>query len=147
MNASSLCSLATVSPPGRAHINHMYFAWNDSFDVFWISDPDSVHSRNLASASSAAVTIYDSTQTWGRPDRGIQLFGAAGIANGRVIKAAELAYSKRFPAFDPDQSLPFYRFRPRTVKLFHERVLGGATLVTARVVAGGIAWAKTEVWA
>src|SRR5438552_13731820 len=37
MNASPLCALATVSPGGRAHINHMYFAWSDRFEVIWIS--------------------------------------------------------------------------------------------------------------
>jgi general stress protein 26 len=58
MNASRLCALATVSPGGRAHINHMYFGWTDRFDVVWISDADSIHSRNIARNPSAAVTIY-----------------------------------------------------------------------------------------
>src|SRR5437667_7750901 len=88
MNASPLCSLATVSPGGRAHINHMYFAWSDRLEVVWISDPDAIHSRNLTRNSSAAVTIYDSRQTWGRPDRGIQLFGTAGVTNGRAAHEA-----------------------------------------------------------
>src|SRR5881397_380230 len=79
MDVSPLCSLATVSPRGRAHINHMYFAWNQRFEVFWISDADSIHSRNLARNPSAAVTVYASNQVWGRPDRGIQLFGTAGV--------------------------------------------------------------------
>src|SRR5438094_9066498 len=77
MNASPLCAFATVSPGGRAHINHMYFAWSDRFDVIWISDADSIHSRNLARNTSAAVTIYASNQGWRRPDRGIQLVGRA----------------------------------------------------------------------
>jgi uncharacterized protein YhbP (UPF0306 family) len=149
MNASTICSLATVWPGGRAHINHMYFASNDRFDIFWASDPDSRHSRNLARNRSAAVTIYDSRQTWGRPDRGIQLFGSAGLVSGRAAHAAELAYAKRFPSYDPEmsESYPFYRFRARSVKLFDERALAGGTLVTARVTPGGLAWAKTEVWA
>jgi hypothetical protein len=145
MNASPLCALATVSPRGRAHINHMYFAWNDRFEVFWISDPDSVHSRNLERNPSAAVTIYASNQVWGKPDRGIQLFGAAGVT--RASEAAS-AYGKRFRDFDPDSNdLPYYRFRPRTVKLFDERSLAAGTLVTARVTARGLAWTTTEVWA
>ena len=149
MNASTLCSLATVSPGGRAHINHMYFAWNDSFDVFWMSDPDSQHSRNLARTGSAAVTIYDSRQTWGRPDRGIQLFGAGKLISGRAAHTAELAYSKRFASYDPtlSESYPFYRFRTRSVKLFDERALGSGTLVTAQVTSRGLAWVKTEVLA
>jgi uncharacterized protein YhbP (UPF0306 family) len=149
MNASTLCSLATVSSGRRAHINHMYFAWSDSFEVFWASDPESVHSRNLAKNSSAAVTIYDSHQTWGRPDRGIQLFGTGDLAGARATRLAELAYSKRFRSYDPEEAdfYPFYRFRPRSVKLFDERALGGGTLVSAKVTPHGLAWLKTEVWA
>src|SRR5436189_5889161 len=145
MNVSPLCALATVSPGGRAHINHMYFARGDRFDVFWISDPDSLHSRNLVKNSSAAVTIYASNQVWGRLDRGIQLFGTAGQATGT---AAARAYARRFRDFDPEENdLPYYRFRPRAVKLFDERSLAPGTLVTARVVLAGLEWAKTEVWA
>jgi uncharacterized protein len=145
MDASALCSLATVSPRGRAHINHMYFAWSDGFEVFWISDPDSVHSRNLLRNPSAAVTVYASNQVWGKPDRGIQLFGSAGVARGRE---GVRVYAGRFKDFDAEgNDLPVYRFRPRTVKLFDERSIAGGTLVTARVTRDGLAWRKTEVWA
>jgi len=147
MNASPLCALATVSPGGRAHINHMYFARSGLFDVVWISDPDSRHSRNLLTNSSAAVTIFDSHQTWGRPDRGIQLFGTAGLASGTGVREAEHAYAARFPPYDPSDSYPIYRFRPREVKLFYERLLGGGTLVTARVTRDRLTWLRTEVWA
>src|SRR5437588_980364 len=148
VNASPLCSLSTVSPGGRAHINHMYFAWNDRFDVIWISDPESRHSRNLVRNPSAAVTIYDSHQVWGRPDRGIQLFGTAGVTSGRAADAAHRVYGRRFRDYDPEaEGLPAYRFKARTVKLFDERTLAPITLVTARVTRDGLVWAKTEVWA
>jgi uncharacterized protein YhbP (UPF0306 family) len=148
MNASPLCAIATVSPRARAYISHVYFAWTDSFDVCWISDPESRHSRNLASSSSAAVTIYDSRQTWGRPDRGIHLFGVAAEVDGRRGREAERAYAKRFPSYDGlDDSLRVYRFRPRTVQLFDERALAAGTLVTARVTRDGLKWLRTEVWA
>ena len=144
MNASPLCSLATVSPGGRAHINHMYFAWSEGFEVFWISDPDSLHSRNLVRNRSAAVTVYSSNQVWGKPDRGIQLFGTAGVTRSR---GARDTYARRFPDFDAEANeLPFYRFRARRVKLFDERSLAAGTLVTARVTPRGLAWVKTEVW-
>ncbi len=147
MSASPLCALATVWPGGRAHINHMYFARSGAFDVVWISDPDSRHSRNLLTNRSAAVTIFDSHQTWGLPDRGIQLFGTAAIVSGATARQAERAYAARFPSWDPSDSYPAYRFRPREVKLFYERILGGGTLVTARVTRDGLAWLRTEVWA
>ncbi len=144
MSASPLCSLATVTPAGRAHINHMYFAWTERFEVFWISDPDSAHSRNLTRNPSAAVTIYASNQVWGRPDRGIQLFGAARLArDGEGLRA----YAKRFRDFDANANdLPRYRFQAREVKLFDERSIAGGTLVTARVTPNGLVWLRTEVW-
>jgi uncharacterized protein YhbP (UPF0306 family) len=146
MAASPLCSLATVSPAGRAHINHMYFAWTDRFEVIWISDPDSRHSRNLTSNPSSAVTIYDSHQTWGKPDRGIQLFGTAGVTAGRRAKEAQRVYGRRFREYDAEaEGLPVYRFAARTVKLFDERALAPVTFVTARVTGDGLAWVKTEV--
>ena len=124
----------------------MYFAWSDRFEIFWISDADSIHSRNLARNSSAAVTIYDSHQTWGRPDRGIQLFGVAGVTTGRREQEAQRVYGGRFPNYDAEaQGLPMYRFNGRTVKLFDERALAPVTFVTARVTRDGLAWMKTEV--
>jgi uncharacterized protein YhbP (UPF0306 family) len=148
MNSSPLCALATVAPGGRAYISHMYFAWTDSFDVCWISDPDSRHSRNLTTNTSAAVTIYDSRQTWGRPDRGIHLFGSAAEVVGRRAIEVERAYAKRFSSYGGlDDSLRLYRLRPRTMQLFDERSLAAGTLVTARVTREGLKWLRTEVWA
>jgi uncharacterized protein YhbP (UPF0306 family) len=148
MNAAPLCALATTSPGGKPHINHMYFAWAGRFDIFWISYADSIHSRNLARNPSAAVTVYSSNQTWGRPDRGIQLFGSAKEVTGRAAGDAAAAYAARFKAFDPDaDDLPLYRFRPRTIKMFDERSLDPGTLVTARVTRGGPSWVKTQVFA
>jgi uncharacterized protein YhbP (UPF0306 family) len=148
MNAAPLCSLATVSPGNRAHINHMYFAWSGWFDVYWISDADSVHSKNLLRNRSAAITVYDSKQTWGRPDRGMQLFGMAGVVTGKAAGEAASSYAARFKDFAADASdLPYYRFRPRTVKLFDERALDPGTLVTARITRERLMWVRTEVWA
>ena len=146
MDAAPLFALSTQSPGARPHISHMYFGWSDRFEIFWISDPESRHSRNLAANSSSAATIFDSHQTWGKPDRGIQLFGSAGVLIGRAAREGERIYGARFGDFDASSNpLPIYRFRPRTVKLFDEREFGGATFVTARVTRAGLAWLKTEV--
>ncbi len=124
----------------------MYFAWSDRYEVVWISDPESLHSRNLARNSSAAVTIFASKQVWGKPDRGIQLFGTAGVAAKNAAREARRVYGRRFRDYDAEvDSLPVYRFQPRTVKLFDERSLAPVTFVTARVARDGLTWLKTEV--
>ncbi|TMD58832.1 MAG: pyridoxamine 5'-phosphate oxidase family protein [Chloroflexi bacterium] len=65
------------STGGRAHINAAYFAWDRTFAIVWLSAPGARHSRNLQRNASAAIVVYDSTQRWGRRDRGIHLYGSA----------------------------------------------------------------------
>ena len=143
LDASTLCAIATVSPNGRPHVNTAYFAWSE-FDVVWISEPHAAHSRNLRSNRSVAIAVYDSGQRWGRRDRGIQLFGSAREADGD----AERIYAARFPEYRELDlgAYRFYRFRPQRMKLFDESALGRGVFVTARVSAGNLAWARTEVY-
>ena len=149
LDASSLCAIATVAPRGRAHVNTAYFAWTRVFEIVWVSEPRATHSRNVRASGSAAIAIYDSTQTWGNPDRGIQLFGRAReVDPQRVADAAEV-YANRFEeATRLDLSAyRFYVFTPQRVKLFDERELGGGTFVTARVAHdGAVTWERTEIY-
>jgi uncharacterized protein YhbP (UPF0306 family) len=150
LDAATLCAIATVTPRGDAHVNTAYFAWSATFDIVWLSDPRATHSRNLGANGSVAIAVYDSSQTWGEPDRGIQLFGTAHEAGGEEeAEQARALYAKRFRSFgDTDLSAyRFYRFRPRRLKLFDERTLGAATFVTARIGRGSrLEWVRTEIY-
>jgi uncharacterized protein YhbP (UPF0306 family) len=147
LNASTLCAISTVSVDGRAHINTAYFAWTASFDIVWLSAPQAHHSRNLRRRPSIAIAVYDSAQKWGGSDRGIQVFGTARELTGRSASDAERAYGRRFRSYSRDELSAYrlYRLRPLRLKLFHERELGGATFVTARVTRRGVLkWERTE---
>ena len=148
LDESRLCAISTVSPGARAHINTAYFAWSPAFEIVWLSAPEARHSRNIRANPSAAVAVYRSTQTWGRSDHGIQLFGAARELRGRDSRMAEELYAARFKAFDADlDAYRFYRLRPRRIKLFDEHALGGATWVTVAVEARGrLRWVQTETY-
>ena len=99
LDASSLCAIATVTPAGRAHVNTAYFAWDANWRVVWLSEPRARHSRNLRKNATAAVAVFDSRQTWGKPDRGIQLFGSALEATGPAAETARETYGRRFPQY------------------------------------------------
>ena len=149
LDASTLCAISTVSPRGSGHANTAYFAWNRGFELIWLSDPGATHSRNLLTKPAAAIVVYDSNQSWGGPDRGIQLFGSARLAVGATGKEAERAYAERFPAYARSDvsGYRFYRFRPRRMKLFDEIALGPGVIVTARVRnLGQVLWERTEVY-
>jgi uncharacterized protein YhbP (UPF0306 family) len=149
LDASSLCAIATVSPRNRAHVNTAYFAWGPELDIVWLSDPAARHSRNVRTNPKTAVAVYDSTQVWGTPDRGIQLFGSAKEAAGKLARHAESVYAARFPASaQTDVSAnTWYRFRPTRVKVFDEGALGSGVFVTASVGRGGrLALRSTETY-
>ena len=146
LGASELCAVATVTPRRAAYINTAYFAWTPELRIVWLSDSHATHSRNVNANRSAAVAVYDSHQSWERPDRGIQLFGTAREARG---SAAEHVYAERFPEYAKTElgSYRLYELCPRRVKLFDEKALGGGTFVTARVTAEGrLTWERTEVY-
>jgi uncharacterized protein YhbP (UPF0306 family) len=149
LDASTLCAIATVSPGKRAHVNTAYFAWTPGFEVVWLSDPEARHSRNLQASSTAAIAVYDSTQSWGEPDRGLQLFGSAREVGFSAWREAGRDYARRFPQYaeaDPGD-LRLYRFRPSRLKVFDERALGAGVFVTAKVGRGGrVAWERTEIY-
>jgi uncharacterized protein YhbP (UPF0306 family) len=148
LDGSTLCAIATVSPGNRAHVNTAYFAWSREFDLVWLSDPDSRHSRNMRANPTAAIAVYDSSQVWGATDRGIQLFGSARQVASSAARYAERVYRSRFPEFEQADvsAYRFYRFRPLRMTLFDEAALGGGVFVTATLRGGELAWERTEIY-
>lgn len=149
LEANVLCSMATVTPEGVAHINTAYFTYSDALELFFLSHPTSRHCRNLVSNPSIAVTVFSTDQRWTDPGRGVQLFGTAEEASGSMAEEAEHWYGSRFPAYptwkaslaegDVARQYRFYRVIVSAVKMLDEEALGDALFVHAAVVraAGG----------
>jgi uncharacterized protein YhbP (UPF0306 family) len=149
LDASTLCAIASVSPGGRAHVNTAYFAYTGDFEIVWISEPRARQSLNLQSSRTASIAVFDSHQTWGGDDRGIQLFGSAAKVVGAAAEGAKSTYARRFPEYVPEENSPYvpYTFRPRRMKLFDETSLGAGVFVTATVSPkGDITWERTEIY-
>lgn len=144
LEANVLCSMASVTPDNRAHINTAYFCYSEQLELYFLSHPNALHCRNLSANPSMALTVFSSSQQWGGQDRGLQLFGTCAPAvESQAIEAEEL-YAKRFPAYSswkkdltPDDSgreYHFYQFLTSEVKVFDERNLGGGIFVLASVM-------------
>jgi len=165
---SALCSMSTVAPGNRAHINTAYFCYSPDLNFYFLSDPDSLHCKNVERNPSMAMMVMNSSQTWGGTDRGIQLFGACHRVRGRAAKEAERRYGSRFPGYatwlrrtdrsgrrgaDLLRSYAFYRFVPTRIKILDEAEFGGAAFVIAgvtrrhpngRTPAAIVTWLATE---
>jgi uncharacterized protein YhbP (UPF0306 family) len=149
LDASTLCAIATVTPRHRAHVNTAYFAYTNDFEIVWISETSAEHSRNVRSDRTAAIAVFDSHQTWGQSDRGIQLFGGATRPRGRRATLAMEIYAGRFPSYMPSDMSAYvpYVLRTQRMKLFDEAILGEGVLVTCTVGRDGrVAWERTEIY-
>src|SRR5436309_4309815 len=166
---SALCSISTVAPGNRAHINTAYFCYSSDLKFYFLSDPDSLHCTNIERNPSMAMTVMDSSQTWGGRDRGIQLFGTCHRVGEQAAKEAERQYGSRFPTYTAWlrrtdsagrrgakllRSYAFYRFVPTRIKILDEAEFGGAAFVVAgvrrrrhpggRTPAAIVTWLATE---
>jgi uncharacterized protein YhbP (UPF0306 family) len=148
LDAAPLCAISTAAPRSAAHIHTAYFVWNSDFEIFWLSDPAARHSRNIRVRPSTAITVFDSHQVWGQPDRGIQLFGSTRQLPAPEIARAESLYADRFPgSATPDlRAYRFYRFRTDRLKVFDEAVFGAGVFVTATIHSGHrLIWERTDI--
>jgi uncharacterized protein YhbP (UPF0306 family) len=148
LDASPLCAISTVSPRATAHVNTAYFVWSRELDIFWLSDPAARHSRNIRDRPSTAIAVYDSNQVWGRPDRGIQLFGSTSRLRATETAHPESLYSARFPRYaTPDLRVyRFYHFRTDRLSVFDEPEFGAGVFVTASTdTKRCLMWERTDI--
>jgi uncharacterized protein YhbP (UPF0306 family) len=142
-----LCAVASVGPDAGAHVHTAYFCVAADLALYFLAPPAALHARNLDRTTSAALAVYASTQRWGGPDRGLQLFGACAPATRARADEAERLYASRFPEYarwrsrgsapEPARAYRFYRFVPRTLKVIDEAALGDGVFVHAEVRPGG----------
>jgi len=145
---NELCSISTVTRGNRAHINTAFFAFSTDLELYFLSDPGSLHCRNLSRNSSMAMTVFDSFQEWEASGRGLQMFGVCHRTRGDAERRATRVYGSRFPAYtrsmkerteaerkrvDRLRSYALYRFLPNRVKVLDEKEFGGAVFVIAAV--------------
>ena len=52
--------LGTVDPSGRPRVSPVWFTMVDHQEVFWLSSPDSHHSRNIAERPEVSIVVFDS---------------------------------------------------------------------------------------
>ena len=61
MDANLYVILGTADAQGTPWVSPVYFATADYAEIFWVSNPDTQHSRNLAARPQLSMVIFDST--------------------------------------------------------------------------------------
>jgi len=55
--------LGTVDDDGRPRVSPVYFTHADQRDFYWVSSPESHHSRNIAARPRISFVVFDSSVT------------------------------------------------------------------------------------
>lgn len=89
-------TLATVGPDGPAAAS-LFYACDDAWNLYFLSDPSSQHCRNLSANPQVAITIHSDQSDW-RQIQGVQLWGTARQVTGlgELVHALQV-YGARFP--------------------------------------------------
>ena len=88
--------LGTADEAGHPWTSPVYFAAADPRRLYWVSSPDSRHSRNIAHRPQVAITVFDSTVPIGGAEA-IYLTATAGLAGDDETDEALAALNTRLP--------------------------------------------------
>lgn len=57
LESNVLCSIATVTPEGRAHINTAYFSYSDKLELYFLSHPGSLHASWFSQLTRRSLRV------------------------------------------------------------------------------------------
>ena len=106
--------LATADGAGAPWATPVWFATEDGRNLYWVSSPETRHSRNLAARPQVGIAIFDSTQA---PGTGKGVYLSAMAAEWRRTSSTPASRSSRRPGW-PSASrrgLSMTSRRPRSI--------------------------------
>jgi hypothetical protein len=126
INANRYLTLATADRTGRPWASPVYYTPDGGTDIYWVSRPESRHSRNIADRPEAAIVIYDSQVPLGDAEAVYLTAHAERVAEPDLTRCAEI-FRSRLPelaSFVPD------RLRaPKPLRLHRAHVVDASVLL------------------
>ena len=114
-------TLATADASGNPWASPVFFTPDGYHDFYWVSSPDSRHSRNIASRRHVAITIYDSRVPIGTAEAVYLRAEACQVPDDDLDRAlavfnSRLPTQKRFALTDVVAPALFRLYRARAVE-------------------------------
>ncbi len=122
-----LMSLATTDS-GGLWVSDVIYVYDESFNLYWISDPNTRHSKAILSNSNVALTITVSNKSK-ESNEGLQIAGVAEKLEGRQYELAKKHWQKRGkePPQEKEEYLEgesWYKITPTLVDVINESLWG-----------------------
>ncbi|HWK28948.1 MAG TPA: pyridoxamine 5'-phosphate oxidase family protein [Solirubrobacter sp.] len=90
IDANPYLTLATADRDGRPWASPVWFAHDRYASFYWVSAPDSRHSRNIAERAQVAIVIFDSTVPVGSGQAVYADAEAAQVGEDELARAIEV---------------------------------------------------------
>ncbi|MEJ5369108.1 MAG: pyridoxamine 5'-phosphate oxidase family protein [Bryobacteraceae bacterium] len=114
--------LGVTLDSGAAHCAPLYFVRGEGFTLYWLSSPESLHSRVIAAGAPVSASVFRPSRQWNEL-RGLQIRGAARPV--RKHRALIEKYKSKFSLgaeLDPVISRSrLYCLEPRWMRLIDNR--------------------------
>ena len=124
----STMSLATVGEDGRPHSANLYFAPDQHLNLYFVSDPGSMHSRHVAARPDVSGTVYPAVKMW-QQIRGVQFHGVCELVDESEWDAVWGVYLEKFPHIAEVEGMVrsqrFYVVRPSWLRWIDNAVKFG----------------------
>jgi uncharacterized protein YhbP (UPF0306 family) len=99
-------TLATVDATGGPHAANVQFVADEQFRLWFVSSPQSAHSRHIAGQPSVAITVFDPADADPAQLRGIQMHGQCiAVDDPAQWQRAWTLYAAKFPFVAEDERL------------------------------------------
>ena len=133
-------SLSTIDDRRMPHAANLYFAPDNDFNLYFVSDLRSSHSEHVVRESRIAATLYAPVKMW-QQIRGIQLRGRCEpIDPGRWSEVWSI-YLNKFPHIAEIQDLvrsqQFYQITPDWFRLIDNTIKFGYKVETDWPISSG----------
>jgi nitroimidazol reductase NimA-like FMN-containing flavoprotein (pyridoxamine 5'-phosphate oxidase superfamily) len=90
-------ALGTADAGGVPWVSPVYYVADGYTSFYWVSSPDSRHSRNIAVRESVSIAIYDSRSEVGRAEA-VYMTAVAGQVPDDSVAEAAAVYNARLPS-------------------------------------------------
>ena len=137
-------SLATSSLDGKPWISPVFFAYDDRYNLFWVSDKEALHSRLIRINPQVAIVMFNSQAREGEGD-GVyfeasacelsdisEIKHAMATLGGRVTQ--DIFKVKRIEEVTADGAWRIYKAIPRIVSVLSDGEYVNGQYVDKRVV-------------
>jgi nitroimidazol reductase NimA-like FMN-containing flavoprotein (pyridoxamine 5'-phosphate oxidase superfamily) len=117
IDANLYMVLGTADEEGRPWVSPVYFAHSEYSEFFWVSSPETKHSRNLAGRPDISIVIFDSQVPIGS-GQGVYMSASAEELTGNERERGIEVFSERSLQHGGDSWKPADVESPARLRLY-----------------------------